>query len=213
MGPTRTPISFWLPLGVIAICALLILAPVSIPGFPSPITPLRTQRLILVMPTLSVPQPGALEPNGRNHFLPMLPPIIEARADEREVIIRTINLPALFSEMAISLPTTWPDSWHPETYSLFVWRSFAWPFYCLPFWYLVGRALDSLVLKRPLPTAVTIIGFFLSLIFLLVSLGLALTAVIPTEEKDSSIHVGIWLWTILFATVPIAWRQRRLQGR
>lgn len=212
MGPTRTPISFWLPLGVIAICALLILAPVSIPGFPSPPTPLRAERLVLLMPASSMPQPGALEANGRHHFLPTLPPTIEARADEREVIIRTINLPAIFSEMAISLPTTWPESWHPETYSLFVWRSFAWPFYCLPFWWLVGRALDSLLLKRPLSTVVAIFGSILSLIFLLVSLGLFLTAVIPTEEKDPSIYVGIWLWTLLFASIPIAWRQWRLQG-
>lgn len=210
MRPSRIPISVWLPLGVIVLCALIVLTPISIPGLVPPTGQLPSQ-LIYVNPVLSVPRPSAHVSTGRNHFLPTLPSAIEERADEREIVIRTINLPALFTEMAISLPTTWPDSWHPSNYSLFVWRSLAWPVYCLPFWCLIGRALDCLFRKRRLPAALVVLGSLLSLVFLLISLGLLLTAVIPSDEKDPSIYVGIGLWTILFATVPIAWRRRRFQ--
>jgi len=209
MRLTRVSFSIWLPLGVILLCALLVLTPVSIPGLPAT-GPLPSQ-IIYVTPTLAVPRPSAHVRTDKSHFLPTLSPAIEERADQRELIIRTINLPGLISEILISLPTTWPDNWHPRSYSLFVWRSFAWPFYCLPFWWLVGRALDCLFWKQRLPFALVVLGSALSLIVLLISLGLLLTAVIPTNEKDPSMYVGIWLWTILFATVPIAWRQWRVQ--
>jgi hypothetical protein len=211
MRLTRVPLSIWLPLGVILLCALLILTPISIPGLIPPTGELPTQIIYPTTPGLSVPRPSAPRPGGRKHFLPVLPRAIEERADEREIMIRTINMPGLLTEMLVSLPTTWPDSWHPENYSLFVWRSFAWPFYCLPFWWLVGRGLDCLFLQRPIPTLLVVVGSILALLFLLIAMGMLLNAVIPSDVHDPELFLGIWLWAILFAIVPIAWRRWLVQ--
>ena len=59
-------------------------------------------------------------------------------------------------ELAVDLPTTWPDSWYPSfPYpfgDLWFWRAVSWPIYALPLWWLGGRAIDSLRKGNPLFT-------------------------------------------------------------
>jgi hypothetical protein len=69
--------------------------------------------------------------------------------------VALLNMPAILGEAAISLPTTWPESWHPNLPfpfdDLWFWRAVTWPIYALPFWWLGGRAIDALRRGNRLP--------------------------------------------------------------
>ena len=42
--------------------------------------------------------------------------------------VTALNMPGLFGEVLISLPTTWPELWHPSFVPPEGWRSFCFPF-------------------------------------------------------------------------------------
>jgi hypothetical protein len=65
-------------------------------------------------------------------------------------LVTAINVPGVFVEALASLPTTWPDSWHPATLSTQEWRPVVLPFYCLPFWWFVGMGIDTALGQRHL---------------------------------------------------------------
>jgi len=60
--------------------------------------------------------------------------------------ITYLNFPGLFGSLLVDRFTTWPDDWTPawaEPLGLWGWRALSWPIFCLPFWWLAGRGLDS----------------------------------------------------------------------
>ena len=70
------------------------------------------------------------------------------RYPDRYHAMSFLNIPGMFGEILTSLPTTWPGSWFPRDrlfYDLWTWRMFSWAIYTLPFWWLVGRAIEALV--------------------------------------------------------------------
>jgi hypothetical protein len=126
-----------------------------------------------------------------------------------------INLPGALIQKLISLSsrTSW-RGWHPQALALETWRVLVFPFFALPFWWLVGCGLDALLNKEHLHWSPLLTG---TLLF-----GLCLAALsslyfpMPAEDR---IDLPLWRssfagWTIGFATSPIAWiaqsiRQRR----
>jgi hypothetical protein len=124
-----------------------------------------------------------------------------------------INIPGILFEILISLPTSWPASWHPAALLLDTWRALVFPFFCLPFWWLVGRGLDGLLGKQRLHWSLLLIGtLFFGLCF---ALALGFHVSIPMSERDDSgwIIRGLTGWTVAFAILPIAWIAQVLRRR
>jgi hypothetical protein len=136
-----------------------------------------------------------------------------------------LNTPAMLVEIAIDLPTTWPDSWYPKLPfpfgDLWFWRAVSWPIYALPLWWLAGRGVDGLSQPDTFPISPRIrLGeaIFMGILGALsgaVGIGLFFTA-----ESDSPndplkwIVVSCLLWFSFGLISGIAWvRQRRLRMR
>jgi hypothetical protein len=126
--------------------------------------------------------------------------------------ITAINLPGIVIEILISFGTSWPATWHPEGLLFDTWRAISFPFFCLPFWWLIGRYADTFFSLRRLHWTYLLLGSVLSTIFIVMFLGLrfGMSAAERNESDMSWVFAGIGLWAMLFALAPLAWlRQRR----
>lgn len=124
--------------------------------------------------------------------------------------ITAANIPGVVGEILISLPISWPAVWHPTGMSVYEWRTFTYPVFCLPAWWFVGRALDGLLGRRRVGFPTLFIGSTLSLVCLVILLGL--TFGISTTDRAEVVWVfpGLAFWTLGFGVVPMAWfRQKR----
>lgn len=123
--------------------------------------------------------------------------------------IIAVNLPGLAADVLISMPTSQPGKWHPEAVSLDNWRCLVFPFYCLPAWWLAGYGLDALVGRKRIHLAMLWTGSILGLLFAVTLFGYY-TSPAGDQAYLHWILPGSWLWTILFAVIPVSWiRQRR----
>jgi hypothetical protein len=128
-----------------------------------------------------------------------------------------INLPGILIQGLISLPsrTSSPQGWHPQALALETWQALVFPFFALPFWWLVGCGLDALLRKERLHWSLLLTGTVLFVICLAAHFHLDPNAPPPNLEDGSAwIFIGLTGWTIAFAVLPIAWiaqwiRQRR----
>jgi hypothetical protein len=127
-------------------------------------------------------------------------------------IVAAINTPGAFVELLISLPTSWPSSWHPENIPVISWRALSYPFFSLPAWWLVGLGLDALLGWRRTHLALLITGTVFASFFLFLALGLQFA--LPIADRGGAVPWAMWglgLWTILFGILPGAWlRQWRI---
>ncbi len=137
--------------------------------------------------------------------------VFEHVISEKSQSITAMNMPGIVVELLVSLPTTFPDSWYPKQFELFNWRSIAFPFYCLPFWWLVGRGLDSVLGWRRLWLTTILTGFLLQIACLVCTLGIMFgTTAADRREDDSWIFAGLVFWILLFGLLPAAWVRQRL---
>lgn len=126
--------------------------------------------------------------------------------------LTALNMPGLFGELLVSLPTTWPASWHPAEISIDSWRAVMTPLFCLPAWLLVGCGIDALLGWRNLHWTVLLAGTLLCVLFAALFVGLQFG--MSASERGEVVFPlwGLSLWTALFATSPAAWI-RRLRTR
>jgi hypothetical protein len=125
-------------------------------------------------------------------------------------LVTALNAPGVVVELLASLPTSWPDSWHPARLMLESWRAISMPFFCMPFWWFFGRGVDAALGRRRLHwtsllAGTLLCGFFL---FLLVGLGIAAREWERGEIVDWAL-CGMALWTIVFGVFPFTWIYRR----
>jgi hypothetical protein len=127
---------------------------------------------------------------------------------QRSHIITAINLPGMFVEVLISLPTSWPGVWHPEALPVDSWRSCSLPFYCLPAWWLVGRGIDGLLGRRRLHLAMLLTGSILFLIFLVPLVAFFWA---PTSDRADMAWLlpAFGFWALAFGVLPLAWLRQR----
>jgi hypothetical protein len=137
----------------------------------------------------------------------IVPWAIRAATVPRAQTMMFINLPGILIQKLISLlsGTSWPGGWHPQALALETWQVLVFPFFALPFWWLVGCGLDALLNKERLHWSSLLTG---TLLF-----GLCVAALIsfcfpmPTADR---IDLALWIrsfagWTVGFAVLPIAW--------
>jgi len=105
--------------------------------------------------------------------VPDLHYVLERVAAPRARIVTAVNVPGMAGEILVSLPTSWPSSWHPESVSSDSWRALSLPFFCLPAWWFAGCGVDALLCHRRLHWASAAFGLILSLAFLVLAVGLS----------------------------------------
>ncbi len=137
--------------------------------------------------------------------------VFEHVTETKAQSITAVNMPGILVELLVSLPTTFPDSWHPKQFELFNWRSIAFPFYCLPFWWLIGRGLDGVLGWRRLWLVTILSGALLQIACLVGTLGIFFgTTAADRSEDNFWIFAGLVFWTFLFGLLPAAWVRQRL---
>jgi hypothetical protein len=131
--------------------------------------------------------------------------------EDRYHAVAALNLPGLIPDVLLSLPTTQPGKWHPSTLTLEAWRSYALPFYCLPFWWFVGHGLDTLLARRRLRQVGLWAGSALFLVCIVCLFGYVTSR--PGDQADLRWLVpGFGLWAVLFAILPFNWLRRKNTG-
>ncbi|HEY3991176.1 MAG TPA: hypothetical protein VGM02_17885 [Acidobacteriaceae bacterium] len=147
----------------------------------------------------------------RNEIVPLA---IRLATVPKAHTMMAINLPGALIQWLISLPSRTPQSgWHPQALLLETWDALVFPFFALPFWWLVGCGFDVLIHKERLHWSCLLIGTVLS--------GLCLAAVIAfcfpmsaADRADLTLPVkGFLGWTIAFAVLPIAWIAQSIRKR
>lgn len=131
----------------------------------------------------------------------------------REHWIMAMNIPGIFIEILISLPTTWPMTWHPAgMYES--WRAVAYPFYCLPWWWFVGRSADALAGRKKIGWISLLVGGLLCLCCAVAGVAAYLTDLPSDRIADLWLELGFVFWACIFAIVPLAWwmQRRRLRN-
>jgi hypothetical protein len=120
-------------------------------------------------------------------------------------MIQGLNVPGTAFEILISLPTSWPVIWHPAALLPETWDALVFPFFCLPFWWLVGCGLDGLISKERLHWSLLLIGTLLAGGCLALVLGFHAGISVAEREANPWLMRGLTGWTTAFAVLPIAW--------
>jgi hypothetical protein len=154
----------------------------------------------------------------------IIPWAIRVATVPRAPVIMAINLPGVLIQTLISLPahTSPPPTWHPQALALETWQALVFPFFALPYWWLVGCGLDALVSKERLHWSLLLIGTLLCMTWLSITcltLALGFRVDFSAAERAGSgwFIRGFIGWTIGFAILPLAWitqfiRQRGNRG-
>jgi hypothetical protein len=128
-------------------------------------------------------------------------------------LVKAINLPGTIFDILISLPTSWPSTWHPAALAPETWDTLVYPFYCLPFWWLVGRGLDGTVNNERLHWSLLLTGTLLSGTCLALTLAFRLDMSVSERIGADWFIRGFAGWTIAFAVLPIAWIMQSIRPR
>lgn len=129
----------------------------------------------------------------------------------RGYLLTALNLPAMVPEVLTSLPTTWPESWHPQGIDLFTWRALVFPLYALPAWWFAGVCLDAMLGRRRLHWASAFTALLLFVFCAAMTVAMSLRSQLR-DAADLWLVLGSVLWASLFSLAPLAWwLQRRRQ--
>jgi hypothetical protein len=129
-----------------------------------------------------------------------------------------LNIPAGIIQLPYSVNRPGRKQWSPAGMNDFVWRAVSWPFVCLPFWWIAGRAIDALraVKYRSLIPRIRLMEAVIGSIWVVIGALLFLMFLIMAAfKKDAGltrIAAAGGLWALLGALSLIArFRQNRLR--
>jgi hypothetical protein len=130
-------------------------------------------------------------------------------------LMMAINLPGILIHALISLPSikSGAQGWHPQALTLQTWQALVFPFFALPFWWLVGRGLDGIVREERLHLSLLLVGTLLSGTCLALTLGFRLGMSVSQRIGSDWFIRGFAGWTIAFAVLPIAWIMQSIRPR
>jgi hypothetical protein len=195
MRETRIMFSHLLPVVDLALLVVLVFVPISLMSVRLYEASAGSNQVNIHSGQFDVTLP-------RNQIVPLA---IRMVTVSKAQIIMAINLPSVLIPLI--------SGWHPPSMLLETWQALVFPFFCLPFWWLVGRGLDGLLRGQRLHWSILLAGTLLFGLFVFDAFSLY---VIPVANRSNVVWVtkGFAGWTIAFAVLPIAWiaqsiRQRR----
>ncbi len=201
----RLPFSHLLPLIDLALLVILVFVPITL-------TALHLYEFSKGADSVHI-QSGPVEWTfPRSQIVPWS---IRAVTITKAHTIMAINIPGALVQWLISVPSSESDSgWHPRALVLETWQALAFPFFALPFWWLVGCGLDGLVYKERLNWSIALIGAVLFGVLIVGRFYQDPNAPLPELDGTLPLLHALTCWTIGFATLPAAWiaqsiRQRR----
>jgi hypothetical protein len=127
--------------------------------------------------------------------------------------IVAINFPGVLLQALISLPRSRTSSWHPAALLLATWCALVFPFFCLPFWWLVGRGLDGVLTKERLHWSLLLTGTVLFAICVAAIVGYWFPMPADARPELAWVMKGCIGWTIAFAVLPIAGIMQSIRPR
>jgi hypothetical protein len=126
-------------------------------------------------------------------------------------VLTAVYMPGAFLQMPVSLATTTPEAWYPRRLDDWTRRGVMMPLLCLPAWWLVGLALESLLGERRLRWPVIALGCVLCGLFATVLAGFLVGA--SEAAGGAWVYAGLVLWIVLFGLLPFAGLRQRHQRR
>jgi hypothetical protein len=135
----------------------------------------------------------------------IIPWAIRMATEPRAYTVKAINFPGIVFDTLISLPTSWPSMWHPQALLLETWDALVYPFFALPFWWMVGCGLDVIFRKERLHWSLLLLGTLLCVVCLVCTLGFRFGLPAADRADSDGLVVGALGWTIGFAILPAAW--------
>jgi hypothetical protein len=204
MRQDRIPLSHILPVVDLALLVLLVIVPITLTSVHLYEASKGTTQIHIHSGQLEMSLP-------RNQIVPLA---IRMETVAKAHIIQGINVPGTVFEILISLPTSWPAIWHPAALLPETWDALVFPFFGLPFWWLVGCGLDALISNERVHWSLLLIGTLLAGGCLALVLGFHVGISATEREGNPWLMRGLAGWIIAFAVLPIAWivqwiRQRR----
>lgn len=128
-----------------------------------------------------------------------------------------LDIPGGLIQLPYAMNTPTKREWAPEGMNDLLWRAVTWPFLCIPFWWIAGRAIDALTvvkhqLIRPrISLLETAIGSIWMAFCALLFVGFLVMAGIKKDPALTRIAAAGGLWTLLGALSLLArFRQKRL---
>lgn len=145
----------------------------------------------------------------------IVPAAIRMETIPRAHTMMAINLPGILIKALISLPfhTSPTSTWHPHALLLDTWRALVFPFFCLPFWWLVGCGLDTLMYRERLHWPLLLTGTVFFVLFLMVILAFCFPMLASDRADVVWLMKGLIGWTIAFAVLPTAWIVQSIRRR
>src|SRR3954453_17665537 len=205
MGGDRIRFSHILPVVDLALLVLLVFVPITM-------TALRLYEVAKGSDPIHL-HTGQFETILRRDQI--VPFAIQIATLPRARTMMAINLPGSLLQWVISLPSrsSPPSEWHPQAIALEAWQALVFPFFALPFWWLVGCGLDAIVSKERLDHSILVPCTLLFAICL--ALVLAFHFGMSASEQQGLIWAirGAIGWTIAFAILPMAWIMQSISHR
>lgn len=191
----RIPFSHLLPLIDLALLVILVFIPVTLTAFRLYQAANNSDHVHLRSGEFDVDLP-------RDQIIPWA---IRAATTPRARIMTAINLPGGLIQKLISLSAHTLLPWHPRSLTLETWQTLVYPFFALPFWWLVGRGIDGLLEKERLHWSLLVTGAVL--------FGLCLAALISfyfpmpaADRMDLALYIkSVLAWALGFAILPATW--------
>ncbi len=145
----------------------------------------------------------------------IVPWAIRMETTAKAHLMMAVNLPGILLQALISLPSikTGAQGWHPQALTLQTWQALVFPFFALPFWWLVGCGLDGLLGNERLHWSLLLTGTLLSGTCLTLTLTFRLGMSVSERIGSDWFIRGFAGWTIAFAVLPIAWLAQSIRPR
>lgn len=141
-----------------------------------------------------------------------LPFALERAGFQYDHMVQAANLPATLVEVLISLPLSWPSLWHPRELTMATWRTFSYPFFCLPAWWFAGLGLERLVTRGKLHGITFASSAMLSMACLALLIGLRFGTSSSGWSDGDPVLWGFGFWSVAFALPGLAYiREKSLR--
>ncbi len=128
-----------------------------------------------------------------------------------------LDIPGGLIQLPYSMNTPTKREWSPKGMNDLLWRAVTWPFLCIPFWWIAGRAIDALtavkhqLVKPRIGLMETAIGSIWMTVGALIFVSFLVMAGIKKDLESTRIAAAGGLWVLLGALSLIArLRQKRL---